>query len=146
MIEIQKLSKSFNRNIVLNELSLNVQTGQTCVIIGRSGCGKSVLLKHIVGLLIPDSGKVLVQGKDVAVLLDAGEGGDHLQAGGDGLQHLHHADLARQRVHGVVEQQALGKVDEGFLDLSMPEKAKAKPSAITEAVARSSSCTSAVFA
>ena len=68
MIEIQKLSKRFNNNLVLNELSLNVQTGQTCVIIGRSGCGKSVLLKHIVGLLIPDSGKVLVQGKDVAGL------------------------------------------------------------------------------
>ncbi|MCX5669247.1 MAG: ABC transporter ATP-binding protein [Candidatus Omnitrophica bacterium] len=68
MIEIQKLSKRFNNNLVLNELSLNVQTGQTCVIIGRSGCGKSVLLKHIVGLLIPDSGKVLVEGKDVAGL------------------------------------------------------------------------------
>jgi len=68
MIEIQRLSKKFNNNLVLNELSLNVQTGQTCVIIGRSGCGKSVLLKHIVGLLKPDSGKVLVQGKEVASL------------------------------------------------------------------------------
>lgn len=68
MIQIQKLSKRFNNNLVLNELSLNVQAGQTCVIIGRSGCGKSVLLKHIVGLLMPDSGKVLVQGKDVASL------------------------------------------------------------------------------
>jgi phospholipid/cholesterol/gamma-HCH transport system ATP-binding protein len=68
MIEIQKLSKRFNNNLVLNELSLDVQTGQTCAIIGRSGCGKSVLLKHIVGLLIPDNGKVLVEGKDVASL------------------------------------------------------------------------------
>jgi len=68
MIEIQKVSKRFNNNLVLHELSLNVQAGQTCVIIGRSGCGKSVLLKHIVGLLVPDSGKVLVQGKDVASL------------------------------------------------------------------------------
>ena len=66
MIEIQKLSKKFNNNLVLNELSLNVQTGQTCVIIGRSGCGKSVLLKHIVGLLKPDSGRVLVESKEVA--------------------------------------------------------------------------------
>ena len=68
MIEIQKLSKKFNNNLVLNELSLNVQTGQTCVIIGRSGCGKSVLLKHIVGLLKPDSGRVLVESKEVANL------------------------------------------------------------------------------
>lgn len=68
MIEIQNLSKRFNNNLVLNGLSLNVSEGQTCVIIGRSGCGKSVLLKHIVGLLKPDSGKVLVRGKEVATM------------------------------------------------------------------------------
>jgi phospholipid/cholesterol/gamma-HCH transport system ATP-binding protein len=68
MIEIQKLSKKFNNHLVLNQLSLDVQKGQTCVIIGRSGCGKSVLLKHIVGLLNPDHGKVLVEGKEVAGL------------------------------------------------------------------------------
>ena len=68
MIEIQSLSKKFNNNLVLNGLSLNVQTGQTCVIIGRSGCGKSVLLKHIVGLLRPDSGRVLIDSKEVATL------------------------------------------------------------------------------
>ena len=68
MIEIQRLSKRFNNNLVLDELSLNVQTGQTCVIIGRSGCGKSVLLKHIVGLLRPDGGRVLVESNEVASL------------------------------------------------------------------------------
>jgi len=47
MIEILNLRKKFNNNLVLNDLSLKVETGQTCVIIGRSGCGKSVLLKHI---------------------------------------------------------------------------------------------------
>jgi len=68
MIEIQGLSKKFNNHLVLNQLSLDVQKGQTCVIIGRSGCGKSVLLKHIVGLLNPDHGRVLVEGKEVAGL------------------------------------------------------------------------------
>lgn len=68
MIEIQNLSKTFNNNLVLNGLSLSVSSGQTCVIIGRSGCGKSVLLKHIVGILKPDSGRVLVGGKEVANL------------------------------------------------------------------------------
>lgn len=68
MIEIHKLSKKFDNHLVLNGLSLNVETGQTCVIIGRSGCGKSVLLKHIVGLLRPDGGKVLIDGKQVANL------------------------------------------------------------------------------
>lgn len=68
MIEILNLKKKFNHNLVLNDLSLKVETGQTCVIIGRSGCGKSVLLKHIDGLLKPDSGKVVVDGKEVATL------------------------------------------------------------------------------
>ena len=68
MIEIKELSKKFNNFLVLNELSLDVLTGQTCVIIGRSGCGKSVLLKHIVGLLKPDAGEILVNGKGVSSL------------------------------------------------------------------------------
>jgi len=68
MIEIRELSKHFNNHQVLNELSLNIEKGQTCVIIGRSGCGKSVLLKHIVGLLKPEHGRVLVEGKEVAKL------------------------------------------------------------------------------
>ena len=72
MIEIKDLSKKFNNNLVLNQLNLNVRTGETCVIIGRSGCGKSVLLKHIVGLLKPDEGKVLVDGKEVGRLEELG--------------------------------------------------------------------------
>ncbi|MDD3274270.1 MAG: ABC transporter ATP-binding protein [Candidatus Omnitrophica bacterium] len=67
MIQIENLTKGFN-NTVLDGLNLEVKTGQTCVIIGRSGCGKSVLLKHIVGLLRPDSGRVLVEGKEVSAL------------------------------------------------------------------------------
>jgi len=62
------LSKHFNNHQVLNELSLDIEKGQTCVIIGRSGCGKSVLLKHIVGLLKPEHGRVLVEGKEVGKL------------------------------------------------------------------------------
>lgn len=68
IIEIQNLYKKFNNSPVLNDLSLSINKGQTCVIIGRSGCGKSVLLKHIVGLLKPDQGKVLINQKEVAVL------------------------------------------------------------------------------
>lgn len=68
MIEIQKLSKKFNNLSVLKELSLEVRTGETCVIIGRSGCGKSVLLKHIIGLLKPSEGRVLVNAKEVGSL------------------------------------------------------------------------------
>ncbi|MFA5005257.1 MAG: ABC transporter ATP-binding protein [Candidatus Omnitrophota bacterium] len=71
MIEIKEVRKTFGDHLVLDNLSLNIQTGSTCVIIGRSGCGKSVLLKHIVGLLNPDKGKVFVDGKEVATLGEA---------------------------------------------------------------------------
>jgi len=61
MIEISNLYKSFGNNDVLNGVNLNINKGETLVIIGRSGCGKSVLIKHIVGLLKPDSGFVKVE-------------------------------------------------------------------------------------
>jgi phospholipid/cholesterol/gamma-HCH transport system ATP-binding protein len=68
MIEITKVSKSFASHKVLDKLSLTIEKGTTCVIIGRSGCGKSVLLKHIVGILKPDSGHIIVDGQDVVKL------------------------------------------------------------------------------
>lgn len=68
MIEINDLHKSFGNNKVLRGVNLTIDAGQTIVIIGRSGCGKSVLIKHIVGLLKPDSGYVKVEGKTVSEL------------------------------------------------------------------------------
>jgi phospholipid/cholesterol/gamma-HCH transport system ATP-binding protein len=68
MIDIIGVSKSFREHKVMDELSLKIETGSTCIIIGRSGCGKSVLLKHIVGILRPEKGKVFVDDKEVAKL------------------------------------------------------------------------------
>lgn len=68
MIEIVDLHKSFGNNKVLQGVNLTIEAGETIVIIGRSGCGKSVLIKHIVGLLEPDSGFVKVEGKIVSDL------------------------------------------------------------------------------
>ncbi len=68
MIEVINLSKTFQGRSVLDTMNLTVQTGETMVIIGRSGCGKSVTLKHILGLLHPDSGQVLVDSQDVSRL------------------------------------------------------------------------------
>ena len=65
MIEIIDLSKSFGENQVLRNVNLKIETGETMVIIGCSGCGKSVLLKHIMRLLSPDHGTVLIEGVDV---------------------------------------------------------------------------------
>jgi len=68
MIKIQEVCKNFDLHKVLNKVNLNIEKGQTTVIIGRSGCGKSVLLKHIARLLQPDSGKIFVDGQDLSVL------------------------------------------------------------------------------
>lgn len=65
MIEIKGLHRSFGSQRVLEGVDLTVKTGESMVIIGRSGCGKSVLLKHIIGLLRPDSGSVFVDGEDI---------------------------------------------------------------------------------
>jgi phospholipid/cholesterol/gamma-HCH transport system ATP-binding protein len=65
MIEIKNLHKSFGKNNVLRGVNLNIETGETIVIIGKSGCGKSVLLKHIVGLIMPDSGFIKVEDQTV---------------------------------------------------------------------------------
>jgi phospholipid/cholesterol/gamma-HCH transport system ATP-binding protein len=65
MIEIIELYKSFNGHAVLDGINLTLPTGKITVVIGKSGVGKSVLLKHIVGLLKADRGQVLVDGEDV---------------------------------------------------------------------------------
>jgi phospholipid/cholesterol/gamma-HCH transport system ATP-binding protein len=65
MIEIKNLYKNFGDKEVLKGVNLNIEKGETIVIIGRSGCGKSVLIKHIVGLLQPDKGFVKVEGSVV---------------------------------------------------------------------------------
>ena len=68
MIEINNLYKSFGATSILNNLSLTVRRGETKAIIGRSGVGKSVLLKNIVGLIRPDSGSIKVNGVEVTDL------------------------------------------------------------------------------
>jgi phospholipid/cholesterol/gamma-HCH transport system ATP-binding protein len=67
-IILENLHKSFDGNNVLIDLNLDVREGETLVIIGRSGCGKSVLLKHIMGVMRPDSGRVIVEGTDITGL------------------------------------------------------------------------------
>ncbi len=70
MIEIINLSKSFGNNRVLDSLNLIINSGEMMVIIGRSGCGKSVLLKHIIGLLKPDFGQIIIDNDDISRIED----------------------------------------------------------------------------
>lgn len=65
MIEIKNLKKSFEDNLVWEDVSFDIEEGETLAIIGRSGCGKSVLVKHLNALIYPDSGEVFIDGKNV---------------------------------------------------------------------------------
>ena len=65
MIELRDIKKAFGTKVVLNGVTCTIPNGKTTCIIGRSGCGKSVLLKHVVGLLRADSGDVLIDGREL---------------------------------------------------------------------------------
>ncbi|HEY5940155.1 MAG TPA: ATP-binding cassette domain-containing protein [Gemmatimonadales bacterium] len=68
MIELHALHKAFGKQVVLDRVDFEVREGETVALMGPSGTGKSVLLKHIIGLIKPDSGTVIVDGKDVSKL------------------------------------------------------------------------------
>jgi phospholipid/cholesterol/gamma-HCH transport system ATP-binding protein len=71
MIEIRGLVKTLGGKRVLNGVDLDVPSGETVVVIGRSGCGKSVLLKHVIGLMKPDSGSIQVDGEEIVGMNEA---------------------------------------------------------------------------
>jgi len=68
MIELHGLHKAFGKQVVLDRVDFEVREGETVALMGPSGTGKSVLLKHIIGLIKPDSGTVIVDGKEVTTL------------------------------------------------------------------------------
>jgi phospholipid/cholesterol/gamma-HCH transport system ATP-binding protein len=68
MIEVRELQKSFGAQKVLDGVSFRIENGESVVIIGRSGGGKSVLLKHLIGLIQPDAGEVLIDGENIGPL------------------------------------------------------------------------------
>src|SRR5256714_8946109 len=68
MIEVRDLSKAFGAQPVLDGVSFRIEKGESVVIIGRSGGGKSVLLKHLIALLKPDEGEVMIDGQNIIPL------------------------------------------------------------------------------
>src|SRR4051795_1432381 len=68
MIELRGVRKKFGKQIVLDGVDFDVREGETVALLGPSGTGKSVLLKHIIGLIKPDSGTIIVDDKDVGRL------------------------------------------------------------------------------
>lgn len=71
LIEVEQLSKRFGQHTVLDRISLSIERGESVVIIGQSGTGKSVFLKHLIRLLDPDEGRVVFDGSDLAEISHA---------------------------------------------------------------------------
>ncbi|MBI4432851.1 MAG: ABC transporter ATP-binding protein [Candidatus Omnitrophica bacterium] len=120
MIEAIQVTKTFNGRRVLNRLSLRISKGETLVIIGRSGCGKSVFLKHMIGLMRPDEGQIVVDGVNVAglsikeinrlrmrfgMLFQAAALFDSMTVGENvGFNLIEHTDLSEGAIHDRVEE------------------------------------------
>ena len=68
IISIEGLKKSFDKNQVLHNVNLDIHKGENIVVLGKSGTGKSVLIKCIIGLIRPDEGKITIFGKDISLL------------------------------------------------------------------------------
>ncbi len=68
MIEVRNLTKTFGKNVILDDVNFRIDKGESVVIIGRSGGGKSVLLKHLIALLKPDAGQVRIDGENIVPL------------------------------------------------------------------------------
>ena len=66
VISVRNLIKRFGGRTILNGVTLDIFTGETLVIMGGSGCGKSTFLRHLIGAIKPDSGEVWMFGKDIA--------------------------------------------------------------------------------
>ncbi len=66
MIQVRELKKAFGAHPVLNGVNLQIEKGESVVIVGRSGGGKSILLKHLIGLIQPDSGDVMIEGESIS--------------------------------------------------------------------------------
>ena len=75
MISVRQLTKALGSQQVLRGVDLEIETGETCVVLGRSGSGKSVLLKHLIGLFRPTSGEVWIEGEEITRLPERQLGG-----------------------------------------------------------------------
>src|SRR5205814_8887216 len=81
MIRVCSLKKRIGRQEILRGVNLEVRTGETLAIIGRSGGGKSVLLKHLVGLMEPNSGEIWIQGQNIIGMTERQLGGIRKKVG-----------------------------------------------------------------
>ena len=137
MISIRQLTKNLGPQAVLRGVDLEIEKGQTCVVLGRSGSGKSVLLKHLIGLFQPTSGEVWVEGEEITHLPERRLGGirkkigmlfqsgalfDSMNVGENLAFPLREAGVKNEREIRERVAEALEMVDLAGEEKKMPEK------------------------
>ncbi|MDB6124508.1 MAG: transporter related-protein [Pedosphaera sp.] len=139
MIEVRNLRKSFGSHNILDGVNFRVETGESVVIIGRSGGGKSVLLKHLVCLLNPDAGQVLIDGENIVDLNERQllrvrrKFGMLFQSAAlfDSLTVAENVAFALRRQKGMAEAEIRKKVSEVLEMVELPGTENKKPSELS---------------
>lgn len=139
MIEVRELKKSFGSQPILDGVSFSIEQGESLVIVGRSGGGKSVLLKHIIGLLQPDAGAVVINGEDITHLNERNlirvrrQFGMVFQGAAlfDSLSVAENVAFALRRDKKFTEQEIARKVAEALDMVELPGTEKKNPSELS---------------
>jgi len=139
MIEARDLHKSFGAQRVLNGVNLRIAEGESVVIIGRSGGGKSILLKHLVGLIHPDAGDVIIDGENIVGmnerrLLDVRHKFGMLFQGAalfDSMTVAENVGFALRRERNLTTDELTRRVSEALEMVDLPGTEKKKPSELS---------------
>lgn len=139
MIEARDIRKSFGAQTVLNGVSFRIEKGESVVIIGRSGGGKSILLKHLIGLIRPDAGEVLIAGEPISkmnereLLRVRRKFGMLFQGAAlfDSMTVAENVGFALRRERKWTEAQIAGKVAEALEMVDLPGCESKKPSELS---------------
>ena len=144
VISLQNLYKSFGGRPVLRDMSIDVEQGESLVIVGGSGTGKSVTLKHIIGLLRPDKGRVLIVDEDITAMSDVELNrfrrhfGMSFQEGAlfDSMSVFENIAFPLRRHTKMTEAQITERVEECLEDVHLHNVAKKRPSELSGGMRR----------
>ncbi|HEX8411068.1 MAG TPA: ABC transporter ATP-binding protein [Thermoanaerobaculia bacterium] len=144
VISLQNLYKSFGGRPVLRDMSIDVEQGESLVIVGGSGTGKSVTLKHIIGLLRPDKGRVLIVDEDITAMSDVELNrfrrhfGMSFQEGAlfDSMSVFENIAFPLRRHTKMTEAQIRERVEECLEDVHLHNVAKKRPSELSGGMRR----------
>ena len=144
LISLQNVCKAFGGKVVLRDLTLDVQRGESVVIVGGSGTGKSVMLKHMIGLVKPDRGSVIIDGEDLTTMKEyelnkfRRRFGMAFQEGAlfDSMSVFDNIAFPLRRNTKMKEAEVRARVEECLEDVHLPGVEKKRPSELSGGMRR----------